>query len=162
MNNVPSKNNRPREIMRVYEKRYWKKNHNDPTWRARRVKLVRKYQTGPKRPEFLQYKNAAHLRDRIRVMEMLGGVVCRKCGVGDIRVLEIDHVNGFGMRVSEVRRRNIPRSGPRLVRAILDGTVSSENLQILCRPCNALEYLYRKCPDLAGKASVKWRINDGT
>lgn len=61
---------------------------------------------------------------------------CERCGCDDIRLLEINHKNGGGSRQD-------PNRG-KLLRDIIQNRRSVDDLELLCRPCNALHYLEMK------------------
>lgn len=80
-----------------------------------------------------------HSRDRKRrrgynlhkeCLFKLGGK-CNKCGINDIRVLQIDHVRGGGKREMIVLFK---KSWRRYYRHVLEDTKG--NYQILCANCN--------------------------
>jgi len=71
---------------------------------------------------------------------------CVRCGCDDKRLLEINHKNGGG---SEEYGRNskgksLKRSSVTFYYSILDGRRSTDDLEILCKPCNAIHYLELK------------------
>lgn len=75
-----------------------------------------------------RYLNQARYRKRLRdaVLAFLGGV-CVKCGFSDKRALQVDHVNGGGMK----EKRSIGDSAMYL--KILG---NPDGYQILCANCN--------------------------
>ena len=83
---------------------------------------------------------------RIKVVEKLGGK-CIKCGVDDIRVLQLDHINGGG---NKERRKGI-EAYTVYKRALL---VGEKEFQILCANCNRLKAIenneYRRKYDKQG------------
>jgi hypothetical protein len=89
---------------------------------------------------------------RMEIFELLGGAVCVRCGCDDMRILEINHVNGNGNREYSYGRSTLP-----FYRSILDGTRNTEDLNVLCRICNALDFAERKCPELKGRFGVVWK-----
>jgi len=40
---------------------------------------------------------------------------------------------------------------------LLSGARRTDDLEVLCRPCNALDYVERVFPEIAGLFSVSWR-----
>lgn len=66
---------------------------------------------------------------RMKVFEKLGNK-CVRCGFSDIRALQIDHVNGGG--VKELRELN--GDSPKFYNKVLADT--NGNYQILCANCN--------------------------
>lgn len=67
-------------------------------------------------------------------------VRCDNCGCDDIFFLEINHRNGGGTDERRTLGRNIT-----LCQAVLKGR-QVQDLNILCGPCNRLEYLKRRYP----------------
>ncbi|KKL11609.1 hypothetical protein LCGC14_2544070, partial [marine sediment metagenome] len=67
---------------------------------------------------------------KMSAMQLLGGAICRKCGISDVDVLTVDHVRGDGGGSARTR------SGASMYRAILNGTVDRSGLQVLCLNCN--------------------------
>jgi len=77
---------------------------------------------------------------RIRALEMIarGKPVCGNCGCDDVRLLEINHINGGGFQ----EWKKCP--GSRFIDKINRGDRKIDDLNILCRVCNAQDYLERK------------------
>jgi hypothetical protein len=72
-------------------------------------------------------------RARVRVLQLLGGLVCAWCEEQDYRVLTIDHVRG----VSPAERKH---NGQRIDNnafyyAILRGEIDAKTLRVLCMNC---------------------------
>ncbi len=84
-----------------------------------------------------------------RAMEMLGGCQCSNCGCDELSFLEINHINGGGC--VEFRAR-----GNRVMDDLVSGKRTTDGLNVLCRVCNALDYLTRKIPDAATAFTVRW------
>ena len=85
-----------------------------------------------------EYQQRHRVKKRREVLGMIcPDVKCRRCGCDDIRILEINHKNGGGSQ--EYRQR-----GSMLPSDILHGRRSTEDLEILCRICNALHYIELK------------------
>lgn len=84
-----------------------------------------------------------------RAMEMLGGAKCAECGCDEPAFLEINHVGGGGCAD---HREN----GNTMVDRILAGQRSHEGLNVLCRVCNAIEFLTRKNPNAKGRFKIAW------
>jgi 5-methylcytosine-specific restriction endonuclease McrA len=93
------------EKVKAFQKRYQRRLVTDPEKRAMNLARKRKYQ--------LQFKQ--------RVIDKLGGC-CARCGTKDIRVLQIDHINGY----EGGRRENSLRLD------ILADRVPLDNFQVLC------------------------------
>ena len=67
-----------------------------------------------------------------------GVIVCVRCGCNDERLLEVNHKNGGG---SQEHKKSIYSN---FIHAIAVGRRKTEDLEILCRPCNAIHYLEKK------------------
>jgi transcription elongation factor Elf1 len=74
---------------------------------------------------------------------------CIRCGCDDIRLLEINHKNGGGKRNLEAGTMS-----RKFHKNILNGNRSTNDLELLCRPCNAVHYLELKYGPLPMK--VVW------
>ncbi len=117
--------------------------------RNQRVEAARNYRT--KHPERLVECSVKHYRAlKIKVLNMIGGAECVNCGTKDIRILEVNHINGGGAKeASEYRKR-----GTNLYTELAYGRRTTAGLNVLCRVCNALDHVKRKYPDLADKYKV--------
>ena len=58
---------------------------------------------------------------------------CVRCGCDDIRLLEINHKNGGG----RLDNRNI-------IQRIRTKERKTDDLELLCRPCNAIHFIEKK------------------
>jgi hypothetical protein len=104
----------------------------------------------------LAYLQMVRYRQKIRAMEKLGGAFCVECGCTDIRILEFNHKNGGGGRW---RRLEMGRTGHRNVLVqeyVLTGKLTSKEVDVRCRVCNALDYVTRLVPSLRLKFNVRW------
>jgi hypothetical protein len=102
-------------------------------------------------------RKAKNARDREllkkRIFAILGDK-CARCGCSDARLLEINHKNGGGKREMESGRKSW-----RFYWDIALGKRKPDDLEILCRPCNALHYLELKFGPLPMR--VIWEGGDG-
>jgi hypothetical protein len=97
-------------------------------------------------------KNSAKLQRRsrkIRAMRMIGEVKCCRCGCDEIDFLEVNHKNGGGCK--EWRENK-----GRITDRILMGKRNTDGLEILCRVCNALDFLERKNKEASEKYKIYW------
>ena len=102
-------------------------------------------------PEKVRETRQRVYRDRKRrAMEMLGGAVCADCGCDELTFLEINHIGGGGC--VEIRQ-----NGNTTVDRLLAGQRGPEGLNVLCRVCNAVEFLSRKNPDAKGRFKIEWQ-----
>lgn len=75
-----------------------------------------------------EYQKNWGRQQRIKLIEQLGGV-CVRCGFSDFRALQIDHVNGGGLK--DIRSFTGPRTYYKLVQKTNIG-----QYQLLCANCN--------------------------
>lgn len=87
-----------------------------------------------------KYAQRHYKEQRQRILGILGGK-CVKCGFGDARALQIDHINGGGTKENKAL-------GPARYSQYLK--TKCEGLQLLCANCNMIkkfenkEHPYRK------------------
>lgn len=84
-------------------------------------------------------------------MNLVGGPKCKVCGCDEITFLEFNHVNGGGAR--EVRENG----NKAMMDILLTNKRKTDDLNILCRVCNALDHLARKDIVQSKRFSVKWK-----
>lgn len=109
-------------------------------WRERhpeKVKQVRKK----------QYDSRKHRA--FKMVSTTGSIECRACGCDEISFLEINHVKGGGCK----EHRESGRVAT--MERILKGDRKTDDLEILCRVCNALDFLERKSPE-AKRFKIIW------
>ena len=82
---------------------------------------------------------------KVRVFDKLGGAKCVYCGCDDIKVLEVNHINGGG--VKELH------STPNFKLDIVSGRRKIDDLEVTCRVCNAWHYIKEK---VSGEWKIKW------
>lgn len=63
-----------------------------------------------------------------------GELKCQRCGCSNYDLLEINHKNGDGHKE---RKKN--KGGSGMIRAVIKGERSIEDLNLLCRPCNLVD-----------------------
>ena len=94
-------------------------------------KLAQKRYRAKHREKVRAYDNKVYQKYRTKVLVLLGGK-CKKCGFKNSRALQVDHVNGGG-----VREAKIIHSSRRYVKAIMESIEKKENkYQLLCANCN--------------------------
>ena len=71
-------------------------------------------------------------------MSLCGGAKCRNCGCDDIDLLEFNHKDGNGCKEWRLTK------GVPIVDRILTLKRKTDDLEVLCRVCNALDFLERK------------------
>ncbi|SRR3990167_9778514 len=73
---------------------------------------------------------------RLKTLESIGGVFCKKCGFPDIRALQIDHINGGGKKHIESFSSN--KTYHKYVRE------HPKKFQVLCANCNRIKVMENK------------------
>lgn len=82
------------------------------------------------RARLVRRRNVTKYHERLRVKTlMLHGGQCERCGINDVRVLQLDHINGGGHR-ERVRNGNNSHT------ALYAGLRRPHEFQILCANCN--------------------------
>lgn len=114
----------------------WKRNH----MKRHEQELVYEKKRRLEHPEYFRQW---YLNRRKKVLEIVGKgkVLCINCGCDDIRLLEINHVNGSSYKLREF--------GTNFAADIFHGKRKIDDLELRCRVCNALhshESKYGKLP----------------
>ena len=123
-----------REDRSKYHKEYYIKN------RERILKHDKEYNATHR-----EDKRRYHQERKLKVLQKISGLEkprCVTCACDDLRLLEINHTDGGGRR----ERRTI--SYALLLVHILNGTRKTDDLNVLCRGCNAVHYLKIKYGDI--------------
>ena len=68
-----------------------------------------------------------------------GNIFCVNCGCDRFEFLEVNHINGGGAKEYKHGGNN-----KKFYASILSGERPTEDLNILCKPCNNLHYLELK------------------
>ena len=110
-------------------------------WRANnRIKFNKysmdRYFKNPKKSIAITQKSRAKVR--IDMIIAYGGI-CTECGISDIEVLDIDHVNNNG-----AEQRRIGMWGYNLYRFLKKNNWPKNDYQLLCRNCNWKKELKRR------------------
>lgn len=79
---------------------------------------------------FAERNRAYNLRQKMAVHTLLGGI-CVECGFSDSRALQIDHVNGGGVREKKGRHGSVYYQD--VLASIAKGEIK---YQLLCANCN--------------------------
>ena len=86
-----------------------------------------------------QYHKGYHGKHRLEVLAKIDPAMkCANCGCDDTRLLEINHIKGGGKK--EQKKAGVTRNLVLLIQTSKRGT---EDLNLLCRACNALDHLER-------------------
>jgi predicted HNH restriction endonuclease len=96
----------------------------------------------------LDYHNRLRYnRDRYLIIQILG-MKCKLCGIDDIDVLQIDHINNDGYLHRKMVTPQGQRTGRKTRSELLsdhkNGVDLNKTLQILCANCNYKKELYRR------------------
>ena len=91
-----------------------------------------------------EYSRKRNKQRRNKLLDIIsnGNPVCVRCGCNDTRLLEINHINGGGTK--EVRGKVVT-----FWNNIIKGTRATDDLELLCKVCNAwhaLELKFGKLP----------------
>lgn len=109
-----------------YNKKYYSENKDTLKERAR-IKGKKRYRDNPRKHSMIMRKYKRKIR--LALVAALGGK-CVRCGFDDERALQVDHVNGGG--VKEARALTGMKN-----KVILDKVLKgSEDYQLLCANCN--------------------------
>ena len=84
-----------------------------------------------------QNSNLMRRERRLRVLGMIGPLQCVYCGCNTIGALEINHKNGGGCKENK-------GAGSVTVNNVYFGRRKTDDLEIVCRVCNAWHYISRK------------------
>lgn len=101
----------------------------------------------PERVKAMRKKN--YNASKLKAMNLCGGARCVKCGCDEILFLEFNHKNGGGCK--ERKEYNGP-----IMDQIVYKKRRTNDLEIVCRVCNALEHLKRKDRESAKKFKIGW------
>jgi len=114
---------------------------------------AKKWRNGNGHATWLAKKRRGRDNRRTRVLSRIDPLLrCARCGCDDWRLLEINHLNGGGCQEFKTH----PHGPGPLYKAILDGKRSVVDLNLLCGPCNRLEYFERRFLDVVGRTEIKW------
>lgn len=109
------------------------------TWyqrnKERFIKYAREYRIRT------NYSVRRHQKLKLKALEVVGcgKIKCSRCGTSDIRILEINHINGGG---NKERRSKV--SSYYWYTSIIKGERKIDDLNILCKICNLLYFLRRR------------------
>lgn len=101
------------------------------------------------------HNKVRYQRTKLRALRKISGLEipeCNRCGCDELRFLEINHKNGGGTR----ERKQSPTSG--LCQEVASGKRETSDLNVLCRVCNAVDYLERKYGDVKQRFLIQWLI----
>ena len=125
------------------------KNETEEQRKARFAGYVQKWRIANPEKQKLARKRAYNNR-KLRALKMVGEPKCARCGCDEIDFLEYNHIGGGGCK--EWRKDGYMSMTDKLI----TGKRSVDGLEILCRVCNALEFLERKNKKSAERFEIKW------
>lgn len=120
------------ELVRARDREYYRHRveKNPEEYRAKERERSKRY-----RKEHPEIYNARILR--INAMKKISNnLVCNRCGCGDLRILEINHINGGGTKEKRENGR-----GHIFHSYIISGKRSIDDLELLCKICNIHHYV---------------------
>lgn len=124
-------------------------NETEQEKKARLARYVKKWRD--KYPEKHKLaRKRAYLNRKLKALKVVGSPVCVRCGCDEIDFLEFNHKNGGG-----AKEHRVSKNRPMMDR-ILTGKRGVEDLEIVCRVCNALDFLERKNDKQAKRFTIKW------
>lgn len=116
--------------------------------KARQAAYVAKWRkNNPEKQKLARLRT--YLNRKRKVFNLLGGAFCAKCGCDELSFLEINHINGGGSKEWRSRRGNMHDY-------LLSGKRNTNGLNVLCRVCNAIDYLKNKNPEAIKKYKLAW------
>jgi hypothetical protein len=131
---------------KAWQKQYEREYKKRPEIKAR-IKIYNE------RSEYRESRRMHYKKEKLKALEMSGGAICINCGCNNVDFLEINHKNGGGKKEQ--------KNGIHFIQDIYLGKRKTDDLNVLCRVCNARDYLIRKKQTefTKGKASKHYIIN---
>lgn len=126
-----------------------KPNETEAEYKARQAFYVQRWRTNNPEKQRLARQRAYNNR-KVKAFNVVGGAICRNCGCDELHALEFNHINGNGSR--EHRESG---NKPIMDRLLTDKR-NFDDLEVLCRVCNALDFIERKIPETKGRFTVVW------
>jgi hypothetical protein len=131
---------------------------NEPCPKCSKIRSVRdrKYEKNitALKPGIIRRRSSSEwertYRNRSRLLVGRGRLECVGCGCDKIELLEINHKNGGG-------GKEFKELGNKFYRDIAKMERTVDDLELLCRPCNAVHYLQTKFGPLSFK--VLWGVD---
>ena len=133
-----------KEKLKIKSKEYYQKNkeaiiHKSKKYAQENSKARKNYLKG------------YHEKSRLEVSKKIDPAMkCANCGCDDPRFLEINHLKGGGKK--EQKKQAATQN---LVSLIQQGKRGIDDLNLLCRPCNALDHLEKTVSLFFSVASLK-------
>jgi hypothetical protein len=135
--------NRDKRLLQRQEWRQLNKDKDKASYRRWKKKNPDSYGCSWKKYNAKRRKNV--------LLMVSDNLICERCGCDTIELLEINHKNGGGLK-------EVKRSNQKFYTSILNGSRTTDDLNILCKMCNILHYIemkYGKQPYI-----LRWNPND--
>lgn len=100
-------------------------------------------------------RKRAYINRKLKAIKLVGEPKCVRCGCDELLFLEFNHKEGNGC-IEWRRSGGIP-----MMDRILSKNRKIDDLEVVCRVCNALDYLERKNNIQAKKYRVIWEDYTG-
>lgn len=126
-----------------------KPNLTEEQLKARSAAWVKKWRDANPEKQALARKRA-YLNRKLKAFKVIGEPKCKRCGCNILEFLEYNHINGGGCKEWRESR------GRSMADRLLTNGRTKDGLEILCRVCNALDFLSRKNKDEAKRYEIKW------
>ncbi len=117
------------DVIKARTKKWYAENKDDPKLRRRQLEYSHKHYFDNQERKS-EYSHNRWLKMRLELLEYLGGK-CERCGFDDYRALQIDHVNGGGVR--EMKNLKSLKSPIKYLERIKN---NRSEYQLLCANCN--------------------------
>ena len=98
-------------------------------------------------PKYKAKRREHYQKMKREVFELLGGARCVNCGCDFFDFLEVNHKNGCSKKEQKEGR---------FIQSIYLRKRKTDDLNVLCRICNALDYLSKKKPKQSKRFNVIW------
>lgn len=86
----------------------------------------------------MTYSQRYHVQLRLKALQRVDPkLTCSRCGCDDTRLLEINHKSGGGRQ--EFKKAKTP-----IQNQIIHRNRTTDDLELLCKPCNHIHYLELK------------------
>lgn len=116
--------------------------------KARQAKWVQNWRIKYPEKQALARKRAYNNR-KLKAFKIIGEPKCNRCDCDELDFLEFNHIGGGGCKDWKENK------GTAMMDRLLKGR-GKEDLEILCRVCNALDFLERKNNLSAKRFIIKW------
>ena len=118
--------------------------------KARSAMWIQKWRVNNPEKQKLARKRA-YMNRKLKALNLVGIAKCIRCGCDEIDFLEFNHKGGGGCKEY--------KQGARIsiMEKILTQKRNTDDLEILCRVCNALDFLERKNQVASKGFSIKWK-----